>query len=146
MPFHADLVCEAADLVANPLPLAEWLRGRERCSPKAKWVELLRRVKGWPLATVQAAIPRDGHTSGGGVGTVEQPITVTPVAWLRDLARRLGVEWTEACRFVLPDEPRGAGRPKTLPDDSRNRTIRLSDAEYAAVMQFVRELRAKKTA
>lgn len=37
----------------------------------------------------------------------------------------------------------GAGRPKTTPPGARNRSIRLSDAEYAAVVEFVRQLRSK---
>jgi hypothetical protein len=41
---------------------------------------------------------------------------------------------------------RGAGRPKELRGDARPRTIRMTDAERAAVVRFLKELRAKSGA
>ena len=39
---------------------------------------------------------------------------------------------------------RGRGRPASLPPGTRNRTIRLTDPEYAAVMAFVAALRERE--
>lgn len=38
---------------------------------------------------------------------------------------------------------RGAGAPRTLPAGTRNRTIRLTDDEFARVKAFVAAMRAK---
>lgn len=35
------------------------------------------------------------------------------------------------------------GRPNTLPDGTRVRGIRLTDAEYAAVQEYVKRLRKR---
>lgn len=35
----------------------------------------------------------------------DQPITAVPEAWLRDLADRLGVDWSYACRREIADAP-----------------------------------------
>lgn len=44
----------------------------------------------------------------------------------------------------LKQAPRaGAGRPKSIPADARNRTIRLTDAEYFSVVEYVKTLRNK---
>jgi len=42
---------------------------------------------------------------------------------------------------VTKPTPRPVGAPRTLPDGTRNRTLRLTDAEYAALRAYLKELR-----
>lgn len=42
----------------------------------------------------------------------------------------------------MPDKPK-RGRPHTLPDGTRVRGIRLTDAEYEAVKRYVVQLRKR---
>lgn len=37
-----------------------------------------------------------------------------------------------------PEEHKSAGRPRTTPEGTRNRTIRCTDAEYDALMSYLR--------
>lgn len=61
--------------------------------PHKGWVRFLRRV-GWPHQTVVIALPTRGH-----VGKLaQQPVTVFPENWLKELARRLDIPWKDACR------------------------------------------------
>ena len=143
-----EIATHAAAVLDSPPPLTEWRQGRDRCVPHARWVSTLRKA-GWPVATVEAMLPQHEHSgprAGQRVAEAAQPITVVPGAMLRELARRLDVAWGDACRYILPDDPRPVGRPKTKPADHRIRSIRLDDAEYAAVMRFIQEFRAAKTA
>jgi hypothetical protein len=44
----------------------------------------------------------------------------------------------------LKQAPReGAGRPKTLPADARPRSIRMTDAEYSDVIEYLRRMRER---
>lgn len=43
---------------------------------------------------------------------------------------------------MTPPTPR-RGRPHTLPDGTRVRGIRLTDAEYEAVQEYVKKLRKR---
>lgn len=43
---------------------------------------------------------------------------------------------------MTPPTPR-RGRPRSIPDGTRIRGIRLTDTEYAAVQEFVRKLRKR---
>jgi len=42
--------------------------------------------------------------------------------------------------------PRPVGRPRTIPCGAKLRTIRVTDAEWVAVKQFVDEMRGKTKA
>lgn len=136
---HGDIMAAARAVAADPPSLVEWERRRDRVVPLIARAGLLRSL-GWPTDHVDATVP--DSTSDG--RPARQPLAVVPGSWLRALAELLHVEWTAACKFELPDEPRGVGRPSTIPADARNRTIRLTDAEYEAVMRFRDELRAAK--
>jgi hypothetical protein len=43
----------------------------------------------------------------------------------------------------IPPEPKPVGRPKKLPAGTRFRGIRLTDDEYEAVKEFVKQRRAE---
>lgn len=87
------IVRTALDIAAEyPAPPDGW---------PAAWPtrEILVQVKrcGWPLRSEVVAIPTRGH-----VGKLaQQPATVVPTAWLRELARRLGVPLRAVCRGTV---------------------------------------------
>ena len=43
-----------------------------------------------------------------------------------------------------PKQP--VGRPRTIPCGARPRTLRITDAEYAAVLRLLQTMRDRKTA
>lgn len=94
----------AAAVLAAGLPLAEWEAGRDRAIPAARWVRLLRGA-GWPVLTVEVMLPqrehRGGPRHGQRTGHAPQPVVVVPETWLREMARRLGVPWRDACRGTV---------------------------------------------
>lgn len=90
-----------AILAGTPLPAGWPATG---CAwPTARAVQLLRKA-GWPVETVTALIPSGKAPPGGRQPLVRQPIAVAPLAWLEELARRLGCDLTDVCRGLIPDE------------------------------------------
>lgn len=132
-------------VLASPPPLADWNAGRDRAVPRPGWGKRLNNA-GWPTASVMVALPREGHTSGGGEGTVTQPVTVVPASWLRELARLIEMPFSEACRYLFPEDTRPVGRPRTLPAETRVCTFRLTESERVKVNEFIRQIRGVKTA
>lgn len=76
-----------------------------RAIPRRAWKPILRKA-GWPCETVTVALPTRGHAGK----LAPQPVAVVPQSWLRELARRLGVPWRDACRGRIDDPHTDDGR------------------------------------
>lgn len=104
-PSSADIERHARAIRADaPVPAGYPATGRGW--PSAKAVRLLRRA-GWPVEIVSALIPQYEHRGprkGQRTADAVQPVAVVPLAWLEDLARRLGCDLDDVCRGLIPDE------------------------------------------
>jgi hypothetical protein len=103
-PSRAELLAAAAAAAAELAPPPDW-PAAGRAMPAARWVPALR-AAGWPVATVEVDLPQREHRgprAGQRTADAPQPVTVVPAAWLRAMARALGVRWADACRGVVAD-------------------------------------------
>lgn len=101
-PSFADVLRAAAESIAATVPLpADWpARG---AIPARNYRQAIRQA-GWPTETRTIDLPQREHRgvrAGQRTGSAPQPVTVVPVAWLREMARRVGTPWPTACRGVV---------------------------------------------
>lgn len=105
MPSYEVVIATARDIAAS-VPLPDGWPHRGRLWPTAKLTQRLRKA-GWPFHAVVIALPQTEHSgprAGQRTADAEQEASTVPGAWLRELARRLGVPLAELVRGRIADD------------------------------------------